>query len=82
MSSRMANHVSSINTKNGDSIPQHFTSEHTSNDFSWMGLEKVKNQDIRHRKIHERFGVRKLRTLKPKVINENGGIGDQDRGVL
>ena len=71
-----------INTKKGGPIPKHFTGGHTINDLTWMGLEKIKNQDIHTRKIRGSFWIRKLRTLKPRRINENGGIGDQDRGVL
>ena len=80
---RMANHISTIKNEKDDNIPDHFTSNgHSVKDFRWFGIEKIRKNDIHMRKIRESFWIRKAGTLIPIGLNKNGGIGDQDRGVL
>ena len=80
---RMSNHISTVKHKKDDPVPQHFNSKgHSIKDFMWLGLEKIKSEDIHIRKILESFWIKKLKTLEPSGLNKNGGIGDQDRGIV
>ena len=80
---RMANHISTIRNQKNDPIPQHFSSDgHSVADLEWLGIEKLRRNDIHLRKIRESFWIKKLETLEPKGLNQNGGIGDQDRGFV
>ena len=80
---RMANHISTVRNKKDDPIPRHFnTAGHRVQDLQWMGLERLRNKDIHMRKIRESFWIKKLGTLEPEGLNQNGGIGDQDRGFV
>ena len=80
---RMANHISTVNTGKNDSIPKHFNSEnHSAENLRWIGIEKIGRIDIHLRKVRESFWIRKLKTIYPQGLNQNGGIGDQDRGIV
>ena len=83
MYDRIANHLSTIRNHKDDTVPQHFNSDnHTIDDFRWLGIEKIKKTDIHLRKIKESFWIKRANTLIPNGLNKNGGIGDQDRGML
>ena len=80
---RMANHLSTIRKEKNEPIPQHFANEgHDINDFRWFGIEKMKTEDIHVRKIRESFWIKKLGTLGPMGLNQNGGVGDKDMGAV
>ena len=79
----MSNHLSAIRHHKEDPVPQHFSSDgHSLKDFRWQGIEKIRCQDIHMRKIRESFWINKLNTLEPSGLNQNGGIGDKDRGIV
>ena len=79
----MANHISTVRNQKNDPIPLHFNSNgHKVTDLEWLGIEKLRRKDIHMRKIRKSFWIKKLETLEPKGLNQNGGIGDQDRGFV
>ena len=80
---RMANHLSSVRQGKDEPIPMHFSGEdHNISQFKWFVIEKIRREDIHHRKIRESFWIEKMKTLYPRGLNKNGGVGDQIRGIV
>lgn len=82
MYERFQNHLSSIRRMKEDPISNHFNVKgHTINDVKIVGIEKMKTRDIHFRKVRESFWIQKMKTLTPKGLNQNMGIGDGTRGI-
>ena len=79
---RFANHISSIRRGKDEPIANHFNGQgHKLNNLKILGIEILKQNNIHQRKIRESFWIEKLNTISPEGLNQNKGVGDQDRGI-
>ena len=81
---RFSNHISSIRRNKDEPIANHFNGQgHKIDDLKILGIEGLHQNNIHQRKIRESFWILllKLNTISPQGLNQNKGVGDQDRGV-
>ena len=77
---RMQNHLSTIRRNHETTIAIHFNGkDHDIKDFSIICIEQIKNNNQHLRKIRESFWIKKLRTMQPRGLNMNMGVGDSFR---
>ena len=79
---RFQNHLSVVRNKKNDPISYHFNSDkHSAQDLYIVGIEVLSDNDIHYRKVRESFWIKKLQTIQPNGLNQNGGVGDQTRDL-
>ena len=79
---RFSNHISSIRRNKDEPIANHFNEQgHKVDDLKILGIEVLHQNNIHQRKIRESFWIEKLNTISPQGLNQNKGVGDQDRGI-
>ena len=74
---RFQNHISSMKRTDNNPIESHYRDKrHSVQNLEIVCLEKIRGNDIHHRKIRESFWIQKLKTIHPYGLNKNLGIGD------
>ena len=70
---RFQNHLSAIKREKDEPVATHFNDRHSIEDFSIVGIERIKKKDIHYRKVRESFWIEKLGTINPHGLNQNYG---------
>ena len=79
---RFSNHISSTRRNKDEPIVNHFNGKgHKVDDLKILGIEMLNQNNIHQRKIRESLWIEKLNTISPQGLNQNKGVGDQDRGI-
>ena len=71
---RLQNHLSVIRKKE-ELLPTHFNQEdHSVEDMSIVGIQRMRTKYIHYRKLREAFWINKLNTIQPQGLNQNMGV--------